>query len=85
MYQIEYKKSVAKDLRAIPKLQLKKIVKRIQSLASDPRGANSLKLRGEDELYRIRQGAYRIIYSINDQIVTVMILKVGHRKDVYER
>ena len=85
MYRLEYKKSVAKDMRAIPKPQLKKLIKRIQSLASDPRGHNSLKLRGEDDLYRIRQGDYRIIYSINDQIVTVVVIKVGHRKDVYER
>ena len=85
MYRLEYKKSVAKDLRAIPKPRLKKIVKRVQLLATDPRGSNCMKLRAEGELYRTRQGDYRIIYSINDQIVTVMILKVGHRRDVYER
>lgn len=85
MYRLEYKKSVAKDLRAIPKPQLKKVVSRIQSLSVDPRGPSSLRLRGEDQLYRARQGDYRIIYSINDRIVTVVVIKVGHRKDVYAR
>ncbi|MBC7707838.1 type II toxin-antitoxin system RelE/ParE family toxin [Polaromonas sp.] len=85
MYRLEYKKSVAKDLRVIPKQQLRKIVRRIQTLANEPRGSGILKLQGEDQLYRVRQGDYRIIYNINDDVVTVLIIKVGHRKDVYER
>lgn len=85
MYQLEYKLSVAKELRALPKTDVKRVVKRIQSLANEPRGPGTVKLQGETDLYRIRQGDYRIIYNISDLTVTVLIIKVGHRKEVYER
>ncbi len=85
MYQIAYKASVAKELRRIPKLELRKIVRRIQSLANEPRGVGCIKLHGEDSIYRLRQGNYRIIYTIDDGVITVLILKVGHRKDVYDK
>lgn len=85
MYQIEYKASVAKELRRIPKVELRKVVRRIQTLATEPRAVGCIKLHGEDGMYRVRQGSYRIIYTINDSVVTVLIVKVGHRKDVYAR
>ncbi len=85
MYRVEYKQSVAKDIRAIPKPELKKIVKRILWLADDPRRAGCIKLHGESDVYRVRQGDYRIIYTIQDELITVTIIKIGHRRDVYER
>lgn len=85
MYQIIYKKSVAKDLRSIPKADLKRIINKIEKLTLEPRGQSSIKLHGNLELYRIRQGDYRIIYQIKDKVVTVVVVKVGHRKDIYER
>lgn len=81
-YKIFFKESVEKDLRSIPKKNLKKILLRIETLAKDPRPPGQEKLSGQ-ERYRIRQGTYRIIYSIQDQELTVWVIKVGHRKDVY--
>jgi mRNA interferase RelE/StbE len=81
-YRIVFKQSVAKDLRPIPKKDLQRILKRIGSLGEDPRPAGAEKLSG-DEKYRIRQGNYRILYAIEDDIITVTIVKAGHRRDVY--
>ena len=81
-YRIVFKKSVVKDLRPIPKKDVQRILKRIKRLAEDPRPAGTEKLSG-DEKYRIRQGNYRILYTIEDDIITVTIVKVGHRRAVY--
>ena len=81
-YELVFKKSVAKDLKAFPKQDIKKIMQRILALADDPRPAGCEKLSGQ-ERYRIREGVYRIIYAIEDARLTVMVVKVGHRRDVY--
>jgi mRNA interferase RelE/StbE len=81
-YEILFKESVWKDLRKIPKSDLKKILSRIEKLGDDPRPIGSEKLTGE-EFYRVRQGNYRIIYSIQGNELTVWVIKVGHRKDIY--
>jgi mRNA interferase RelE/StbE len=81
-YRIFFKKSVQKDLSAIPKKDLKKVVARIESLADDPRPTGCEKLTGQ-ERYRLRQGRYRILYSIQYDELSIWIVKVGHRKDVY--
>ena len=76
------KKSVEKDFKAIPQNELKKIIKRIGGLANDPRPQGCEKLTGQDR-YRLRQGRYRIVYSIQDNKLTIWVVKVGHRKDIY--
>ncbi len=81
-YKIYFKESVEKDFRIIPKKDLQKILSRIEALAKDPKPPGHEKLTGQ-ERYRIRQGQYRIIYSIHDEELTVWVVKVGHRKDVY--
>jgi mRNA interferase RelE/StbE len=81
-YELVFRKSVAKDLRAFPKQDIKRIMQRIRSLAGDPRPAGCEKLSGQ-ERYRVRQGVYRIIYEIEDDRLIVLIVKVGHRRDVY--
>ena len=81
-YRILFRETVYKDLRAVPKGDLTKILDRIASLASNPRPSWSKKLTGQ-ERYRIRQGNYRILYSIEDDILQVWVVNVGHRKDVY--
>ena len=82
-YSIRIKKTARKELEAInTKADRGRIVKRIQSLADDPRPNGSLKLSGR-ERYRIRQGRYRILYTIEDTVLTVYVIKVRHRKDVY--
>jgi mRNA interferase RelE/StbE len=81
-YKIFFKRSVEKDFKSIPKKDLKKILDRIEMLAGDPRPSGSEKLTGQ-ERYRVRQGLYRIVYSVQDNELTVWVVKVGHRKDVY--
>lgn len=81
-YKISFKESVEKDFRTIPKKDLKKILSRIKALAIDPRPPGHEKLSGQEK-YRVRQGQYRIVYSIQDKELTVWVVKVGHRKDVY--
>lgn len=81
-YKIYFKESVEKDIRSIPKKDLKKILLRIEALAKDPRPPGHEKLTGQEK-YRIRQGTYRIIYSIQDNELTIWVVKVAHRKDVY--
>ncbi|MGD0021490.1 MAG: type II toxin-antitoxin system RelE/ParE family toxin [Smithellaceae bacterium] len=81
-YKIYFKESVEKDFRAISKKDLQKIIRRIQALANDPRPPGHEKLTGQ-ERYRVRQGHYRIVYSIQHKEFTVWVVKVGHRKDVY--
>ena len=81
-YKIYFRQSVEKDFTAIPKNDLKKILRRIKDLGDNPRPPGSEKLTGR-ERFRIRQGRYRIVYSIQDKELTVWIVKVGHRKDIY--
>jgi len=81
-YKIFIKKPAANELENIPKKDLKKIVKRIQSLAENPRPRGSQKLSAQ-ERYRIRQGNYRIVYSIQDKELAVQIFKIGHRREIY--
>lgn len=81
-YKILIKESAVKELENIPEKDLKKIIKRIQSLSNNPSPPGSQKLSAQ-ERYRIRQGDYRIIYSIQDDEFTVHIYKIGHRREVY--
>ena len=81
-YRLVFRQSVAKDLRAIPKHDVARILKRIDALANDPRAMGCEKLSGQ-ERYRVRQGQYRIVYEIVDQDLVVTVVKVGNRRDVY--
>ena len=81
-YDIFFKESVWKDLRKVLKSNLKKILSRIQKLKDNPRPIGCEKLAGQ-ELYRIRQGKYGIVYSIQDNELTVWIIRLGHRSNVY--
>ncbi len=81
-YKIYFRQSVEKDFTAIPRSDLRKILQRIKSLEGDPRPQGCEKLTGQ-ERYRIRQGRYRILYSIHDRDLVVWVVKVGHRKDIY--
>jgi len=81
-YKIFFRESVEKDLREIPKKDLRKILHRIKLLSDNPWPPGHEKLTGQ-ERYRIRQGRYRIVYSIQEKELTVWIVEVGQRKDVY--
>ncbi len=81
-YKVLIKRSAAKELKALALKDRRRVVDRIRGLATDPRPQGCEKLSGEDK-YRIRQGDLRIVYEITDSELTVMIVKVGHRRDVY--
>ncbi len=82
-YRLFIKPSAVKEIEAIPTQQdRRRVVHRIESLADNPRPPGCQKLSGNDR-YRIRQGVYRIVYSIEDKQLIVFVVRVGHRKDVY--
>jgi len=83
-YKIVFKRSVAKDIRKIPKKDVQKVIGKITLLSANPRPKDSEKLTA-NEKYRIRQGNYRILYSIEDSIITITVVKIGHRKEVYQQ
>lgn len=81
-YRVFFRKSVEKDFHGIPKKDVKRILNHIKSLGENPRPPGCEKLTGQ-ERYRLRQGRYRIVYSIHDDELTVWVVKIGHRKDIY--
>ena len=81
-YKLLIKSSAAKELEALPAKDRSRIVARIEALAGNPRPPGSEKLSGEEK-YRLRQGDYRVLYSIQDASATVTIVKNGHRREVY--
>ena len=81
-YRLTVKKSVTKDFRLIPKDDVRRILKRIEALADDPRPMGCEKLSGQ-ERFRVRQGVYRIVYEIQDEELVIVVVKVGHRREVY--
>ena len=83
-YKILIKPSAKNELEKLPKKDLQKIVVKIQDLSSEPRPIASEKLSGDDK-YRIRQGNYRIFYLIEDEHLIVLVVKIGHRRDIYHK
>lgn len=83
-YNIQIKPSAIKELEKLPKKDLQKVVIKIQSLSTIPRPPGCEKLSG-DEKYRIRQGNYRIVYLIEDNNLIIIVVKVGHRRDIYKK
>ena len=82
-YSVEIKPSAVREIEAIPQKKLRqKIVRRIRSLADDPRPHECEKLTGQDR-YRVRQGQYRVVYSIEDRALVVFVVKISHRSSVY--
>ena len=81
-YSLEFKRSVARDVESIPKRDLRRIMDRIEALRDDPRPPGCVKLSGQ-EYYRVRQGNHRIVYEIADDRLVVVVIAVGHRRDVY--
>lgn len=82
-YKVLIKTSARKELLAVPtKKDRQRLVRRIEALAEDPRAVGCQKLSGQ-ERYRVRQGDYRIVYEIRDAELVVMVVKLGHRREVY--
>ena len=82
-FKVTFKKSVAKDLRSIPNSEVKRILQKIDILSENPRSQGCVKLSAQ-ERYRVRQGAYRIIYEIRDEQLVIHVVKIGNRSGVYK-
>ncbi|MFH0702156.1 MAG: type II toxin-antitoxin system RelE/ParE family toxin [bacterium] len=84
MYKIEYKKSIKKDLKNLDKSSIKAILREIESLKNGIDGNNKIiKLKGDNPYYRLRTGNYRIIFEKKDDILVIIVIKIGHRQDIY--
>lgn len=82
-YRIEVKRTARKALLALPQVYRERIAEAIEALADEPRKLGTRKLAGSDRLYRLRVGDYRVIYEIHDDRLVVMVIKVGHRREIY--
>lgn len=83
LYKVRINKKVRKkDLASIPKKDAQRIAARIKALGHDPYPVDAIRLKGRYE-WRIRQGSYRVLYTVEEDIVTVFVVKVGHRRDIY--
>jgi len=83
-YSIEFTERAIRDLESLPAMERRKVGKRIEALGANPHPSGVKKLQGAEDLYRIRSGDYRVIYSIADKKLLILVIRVGHRKDIYE-
>lgn len=84
-YNLEWKRSAAKELRSLPKDVIAELVSRVTSLGEDPFPVGAKKLAGAEHTYRIRFSSYRVIYTVAKDDLLVEIIRVGHRQSVYKR
>jgi mRNA interferase RelE/StbE len=83
-YKVDFSKAAENQLESIPKVDVKKILKRAEKLGSNPFPAGYEHIKGSQiDIYRVRQGDYRILYTVNEERLIVLVVKVGHRKEVY--
>lgn len=82
-YRVEIKRSAKKEIRQLPQAIRAAAVEAIYGLVKQPRPSGVKKLTGHDSVYRLRKGDYRVVYEIQDKLLIVTVVKVGHRKDVY--
>ena len=81
-YRIELKPSAAKSLARLPVDLQKRIVRAVETLAGDPRPHGVVKMAGDDNLWRVRVGDFRIVYEIHADVLLVLVLRIGHRREV---
>ncbi|MGO8735754.1 MAG: type II toxin-antitoxin system RelE family toxin [Terriglobia bacterium] len=81
-YKILIKPSAVKEIEAVPQRDRQRLITQIQGLSTNPRPPDFVKLSGQDR-FRLRQGVYRLVYSVNDDEPSILIVKVGRRKEVY--
>ena len=84
-YDIEWKRSATKELRRLPKEVVARVLRTVEGLRTNPFPPGVRKLSGAERTYRVREGSYRIIYSVYTARLVVEVIRVGHRKDVYHR
>ena len=82
-YEIEITRSADKQLRKLPRPEQQRVMRTVLALAEDPFPRGTRKLTGYDDVYRVRAGRYRILYSVSESTLIIIVLKIGHRRDVY--
>lgn len=82
-YKVEITASAERELARLPKADRVRVARKVMELATVPRPRGCRQLTGQADVYRIRVGVYRVIYSIEDRRIVVVVLKLGHRKDIY--
>jgi len=82
-YKIEWKRSATRELRRLPREVVSRILQAVEELSTDPYPTGVRKLVGSEQTYRIRVGDYRVVYSVFSSTLIIQIIRVGHRKDVY--
>jgi len=82
-YRVEFKRSAAKALKKIPKSDQKRISEKIDTLAEKPPNPDTTKMKGNNPFHKVRIGNYRIIYEIRNNLLAIMVVKIGHRKNIY--
>lgn len=83
MYTVELRPSARRELLKLPRPDQRRLIRAMDALADNPRPRGIKKLAGPDDLYRIRVGDYRVVYTIQDDRLIVLVVRIGHRKDVY--
>ena len=84
-YTIKFRPAVEKDIRHLPKKELIRIKRKIESLAENLPDRASTKMKGNNNFHKVRIGDYRIIYEIHDDVMFILVVKIGHRKDIYKK
>jgi mRNA interferase RelE/StbE len=84
-YRLEIKASAAREIAVLHRRAQRRVVAGIEFLADEPRPRGARKLSGSEAAYRVRVGDNRIVYCVEDDVLTVFVVRVGHRKDVYRR
>jgi mRNA interferase RelE/StbE len=82
-YSIEISRTAERQLKRLPQAERQRIARTVALLAIEPRPRGARKLAGYDDVFRVRTGRYRVIYSVAEDRLVVLVLKIGHRKDVY--
>ncbi|OGQ36134.1 MAG: addiction module toxin RelE [Deltaproteobacteria bacterium RIFCSPHIGHO2_12_FULL_43_9] len=85
IYKIDFTRAARKQFLGFPEQVQIRLEEKIDKLAKDPRPNGVEKLSGLENIYRIRIGKYRVIYNIQDEVLIVLVVKIGHRKEVYRR
>jgi mRNA interferase RelE/StbE len=83
-YTIKFRPAVEKDLKGLPQKELIRIKRKIESLAENLPSPAITKMKGNNNFHKIRMGDYRIIYEIHDDVLVILVARIGHRKDVYK-
>lgn len=84
IFKLEYRASVKKELRKLSQIDRTAVIGKIRQLKNEPNPIGSAKLKGSSNLYRIRHGDYHVIYQIKKEILVIIVIRIGHRREIYK-